>query len=105
MMRTYELMVVLPTEESEKQAGQQQLAADLAAGGAEIAKTDDLGDKTLAYEVQKRRMGRYILYTLRLEPAKIAGIDKAFKLNSRLLKYLFIRLDNNGEAAEAAKAA
>jgi small subunit ribosomal protein S6 len=92
-MRRYELTVILPLEEDLSRAGREQLLADLNAQGAEIEKTDEVGDRDLAYEIKKRRRGRYVLFTLKLDPAKIAVLDRIFKLNANLLKYLFVNIE------------
>jgi small subunit ribosomal protein S6 len=90
-MRDYELMAVFPTEDEQREAGKQKVQADFDANGVVVDKVDDLGDRELAYEVQKRRRGHYVLYTMKAEPAKIAVMDVQFKLNNNLLKYLFVR--------------
>jgi small subunit ribosomal protein S6 len=92
-MRQYELTVILPLEEDLSKAGRDQLIADLSAQGAEIEKTDEVGDRDLAYEIKKRRRGRYVLFTLKLDPAKITLLDRSFKLNANLLKYLFVNIE------------
>jgi small subunit ribosomal protein S6 len=86
-------MVVYPLEEDQYQAGREQIAADLAAQGVEIVKAEDPVDRDLAYEVKKRRRARYMLYILRADPAKITVLDRVFKLNANILKYLFVRVD------------
>jgi small subunit ribosomal protein S6 len=92
-MRQYELTVILPLEEDLSKAGREQLLADLNTHGAEIEKTDEVGDRDLAYEVKKRFRGRYVLFTLKLDPAKVAVLDRSFKLNANLLKYLFVNIE------------
>jgi small subunit ribosomal protein S6 len=92
-MRRYELTVILPLEEDQSKAGREQLLADLSAQGAEIEKTDEVGDRDLAYDIKKRSRGRYVLFTLKLEPAKVAVLDRVFKLNANLLKYLFVNIE------------
>jgi small subunit ribosomal protein S6 len=92
-MRQYELTVIFPLEEDLYQAGRETVLADLAARGAEIVKTDETGDRELAYEINKRRRGRYVLLTLKLQPVKIAELERAFRLNSNLLRYLFVRIE------------
>ncbi|MDR2747590.1 MAG: 30S ribosomal protein S6 [Treponema sp.] len=93
-MRRYELTVIFPLEEDQHRAGRELLLSDLAANGAEIEKTDETGDRDLAYEIKKRRRGKYVLFTLKADPAKIAAIDRVFKLNANVLKYLFVRLED-----------
>jgi small subunit ribosomal protein S6 len=90
-MRSYELMTVYPLEEEQFQAGKERVAADLAAGGVTELVVGDPVDRDLAYEVQKRRRARYVLYTFKSDPEKITAMDKAFKLNNNLLKYLFVK--------------
>ncbi|MDR0442176.1 MAG: 30S ribosomal protein S6 [Treponema sp.] len=93
-MRRYELTVVFPPEEDQHKAGRDLLLADLAANGAEIEKTDEMGERDLAYEIKKRKRGKYVLLTIKAEPVKIVNLDRIFKLNANLLKYLFVRLDD-----------
>jgi len=90
-MRRYELTVIFPLEEDQHRAGREQLLSDLTANGVEIEKTDEIGDRDLAYEIKKRKRGKYVLFTVKSDPAKITVLDRIFKLNANLLKYLFVR--------------
>ncbi|GHV95578.1 30S ribosomal protein S6 [Spirochaetia bacterium] len=92
-MRRYELTVIFPLEEDQHKAGRETLLTDLAANGVEIEKTDETGDRDLAYEIKKRKRGKYVLFTLKADPAKIANLDRIFKLNANLVKYLFVRIE------------
>jgi small subunit ribosomal protein S6 len=92
-MRLYELMVIFPLEDDQHKAGREQLLADLGTHGAAIEKTDEMGDRDLTYEIKKRKRGKYVLLTLRADPAKIATLDRIFKLNAHLLKYLFVKIE------------
>ena len=91
-MHNYELLVIFPLEEDQHRAGREQLLTDLGNNGVEIEKTDELGDRDLASVVKKRKRGKYVLLTIKADPSKIAGMDRSFKLNSNLLKYLFINI-------------
>jgi small subunit ribosomal protein S6 len=90
-MRRYELTVIFPLEEDQHKAGREQLLSDLAANGVEVEKTDEIGDRDLAYEIKKRKRGKYVLLVIKSDPAKITVLDRIFKLNVNLLKYLFVR--------------
>ena len=93
-MRQYELMVIFPLEEDRHKAGREQLLADLAANGAAIEKTDELGDRDLCYEVKKHKRGKYVLFIIKVDSAKIVVLDRICKLNTNLLKYLIVRLED-----------
>ncbi|MDR0494496.1 MAG: 30S ribosomal protein S6 [Treponema sp.] len=92
-MRRYELTVIFPLEEDQHAAGREHLMNDLAANGVEIEKTDETGDRDLAYEIKKRKRGKYVLFTVKADPSKITTLDRIFKLNTNLLKYLFVRIE------------
>ena len=92
-MRQYELTVIFPLEEDQNKAGREQVLADLAAQEVEIVKTDENGDRELAYPIKKRTRGRYVLFTLKIDPAKVAVLDRVFKLNQNILKYLFVNIE------------
>lgn len=92
-MRKYELMTIFPLDEEKSNAGKAAVREVLTKFGAEIEKEDLFGDRDLTYEVAKQNRGRFILYTLKLNPAKITEIDGAFKITPNLLKYLFVKLE------------
>lgn len=93
-MRKYELMTIFPLDEEKSNRGKDAVREVLASFGAEIEKEELFGDRDLTYEVAKQKRGRFILFTLKLNPDKITEIDKAFKITENLLKYLFVRLED-----------
>ncbi|MCL2608442.1 MAG: 30S ribosomal protein S6 [Treponema sp.] len=93
-MRRYELMVIFPLEEERHKAGRERLLADLAAQEVQIDKTDELGDRDLAYEIKSTKRGKYVLFTIQADPGKISGFDRTFKLNAGLIKHLFVRIED-----------
>jgi small subunit ribosomal protein S6 len=92
-MRQYELTVIFPLEDDQHKAGREQLLNDLNENGATIEKTDEVGDRDLAYEINKRKRGKYVLFTIKAAPEKIVTLDRIFKLNANLIKYLFVNIE------------
>lgn len=92
-MRKYELMTIFPLEEDLSKNGIEGVRTTLASFGAEIQSEDPFGDRDLTYEVKKRKRGRFILFNIKVNPAKIIEIDRQFKLNANLLKFMFVRVD------------
>jgi small subunit ribosomal protein S6 len=92
-MRKYELLAIFPSEEDQHKAGREKLLSDLSALGVEIEKTDELGDRELAYEIKNRKRGKYVLFTIKSKPECISQFDKMFKLNPGLVKHLFVRIE------------
>jgi len=92
-MRKYELMAIFPLDEEKAKKGAEDVKSVLTNFGAEIEKEDLFGDRDLTYEIAKQKKGRFVLFTLKLNPDKITEIDKMFKINMNLLKYQFVRLE------------
>ena len=92
-MKKYELMTIFPLDEEKSKKGADDVKATLTKFGAEIEEEKPFGDRDLTYEIKKQKRGRFVLYTMKLNPSKITEIDKDFKINMNLLKYQFVRID------------
>lgn len=93
-MRKYELMTIYPLEEDKYKAGLENVKNVLSQFGAEIQSEEPYGDRELCYEVKKHKKGRFVLLNITANPAKIDEIDRQFKLNADLLKFLFVRVED-----------
>ena len=93
-MRNYELMAVFPLEEDKFKELSEAVRGILKENGAQIASEEPYGDRDLAYEVKKRKRGRYVLFNISAQPDKIAEIDRQIKLAQGLLTWLFVRKDD-----------
>ncbi|MBP5588848.1 MAG: 30S ribosomal protein S6 [Treponema sp.] len=92
-MRNYELMTIFPLDEDKYKRGSDNVKAVLSQFGAEIEKEEPFGDRDLTYEVKKQKRGRFVLFNIKSNPGKIAEIDKQFKLNADLIKYMFVQVE------------
>lgn len=92
-MKKYELMAIFPIEEDKSKNGIEAVKSVLAQFGASVEKEEPYGDRDLAYEVKKLRRGRFVLFTVSANPAKIAEINNQFRLAENLVKSLFVRID------------
>ena len=92
-MRKYELMSIFPLDEEKSGQGTEAVRQILTSFGADIEKEELFADRDLAYEVKKQRRGRFILFTIKINPDKISEVEKEFKITQNLLKYLFVKLE------------
>ena len=92
-MRNYELMTIFPIEEDLSKPALEAVRSILGEFGATIENEQPFGDRDLCYEVKKRNKGRFVLFNITATPAKILDIDKRFKLQADLLKFMFVRVD------------
>lgn len=92
-MRKYELMTVFTTDEDKFKAASDAVRSVLANFGATIDKEEPYGDRDLTYVIEKQKRGRFVLFTVSANPAKISEIESQLKLTKDLLKWLFVKLD------------
>lgn len=93
-MRKYELMTVFSTEEDKFKAASDAIRSVLANFGAKIDKEESYGDRDLTYVIEKQKRGRFVLFTVSANPAKITEIESQFKLTQNLLKWLFVKIED-----------
>ena len=93
-MKKYELMTIYPIEDEKVKDGSEKVKAVLAQFGATIEKEESYGERDLAYEIKKIKRGKFVLFTVKANPAKIVEINTQFRLNDNLLKSLFVKLND-----------
>lgn len=92
-MRKYELMVAFPLEEDQFKPGIEGIRKTLADYGAQVISEDPYGDRDLTYEIKKRTRARYVLFNINASPEKIVEMDRHIKLNTNMLTFLFVRVE------------
>lgn len=92
-MRKYEAAIIFRPDSELRAQGREFARSLFSADGCKVLKEDELGDRELAYEVKGSKRGFYVIYELETGPESIVAFDKALKLRSEILKYLFIRTD------------
>lgn len=92
-MKKYELMTIYPIDDEKSKKGAEDVKATLTKFGAEIEEEKVIGDRDLTYVIQKQKKGKFVLYTMKLNPAKVVEIQKEFKINMNMLKHQFVKID------------
>lgn len=92
-MRKYELMIVFPVEEDASKQGMEALRNLLSEFDVEIISEEPYGDRDLAYEIKHKTKGRYTLFNINVDPAKMLELNRRFKLIHQILTYLFVRVE------------
>ena len=65
----------------------------LARGDAEIVSTKKWDERRLAYDIDGKGRGTYVLTYFRGDPTKIAAIERAVQLSEQIMRVLIIRTD------------
>ena len=99
MKRTYELALVLdPSLSDEEQVALVDEVKKMVSGkGIEVVKEESWGKRKLAYPVGKVSEGRYVfLYIVaENEPPPVARVETRLNQNERVLRYLWVRTDED----------
>jgi len=100
-MRNYEnLVIVKPTFTAEEiQASVKAIEEVITSNGGEIAATNAMGMRKLAYPIEKNERGYYHVIYYTIAPAAIAEIERRFRINEDLLRFVTIKYDTNREKA------
>jgi len=98
-MRNYEnLVIVKPTLTAEEiQASVKAIEEVITSNGGEIATTDSMGMRKLAYPIEKNERGYFHVVYYSIAPAAINEIERRFRLNEELLRFVTIKYDTNRE--------
>ena len=100
-MRNYEnLVIVKPTFTAEEiNASIKAIEEVITSNGGEIAATSPMGMRKLAYPINKNERGYFHVIYYTIAPAAIAEIERRFRINEDLLRFVTIKYDTNREVA------
>ena len=102
-MRRYEVVFVLAPTMAEEEVDQLVDSYSTVAQevGAEVVQVDKWGKRRLAFPVQKHHEGYYTVLTLEEEAAKsITELERRFKVNDAVIRFLSVRIDPELKRAE-----
>ena len=91
-MNSYELMYIIPSQstDEEKEALIAQVNGMIEKDGGKIESVERVGNKKLAYEIQKKREGYYVLvnFTANAEvPNKLGAL---LSITNNILRYIVV---------------
>lgn len=100
-IKHYETMFILkPTLTEEETVAQiEAVKALIEKNGGEISSTDNIGIKELAYEIEKCKRGYYYVIYFKGNPSGIAEIERNYRNNENLIRFIFIKYETKKEIA------
>lgn len=100
-LKHYETMFILkPTLTEEENVAQIDLVkATIEKTGGEIVACDNIGSKNLAYEIEKNKRGYYFVAYFKGVPTGILEIERNYRINENILRFIFIKYENKKEIA------
>lgn len=71
--------------------------------GGTITKTEIMGRRQLAYEINHKKDGTYVLLEVEGSGAEIAELERRMRVNDQILRYMTIRVDEDRRRADKLK--
>ena len=94
-MNKYETVFILTPVLSDDQMKEavEKFKGILTKGGAEILNEELWGMKKLAYPIQKKSTGFYVLVEFKAEPELIAKLDTQYRRDERILRHIIVKME------------
>ena len=104
--RTYEMVFIVDPDVADDEVmrlseGVQKI---ITGQGGAITKTEMMGKRQMAYEINHKRDGNYVLLEVEGSGAEIAEVERRMRVNDQILRYMTIRVDEDRRRAEKLKA-
>lgn len=96
-MRKYEVMFIVrpDLEEANIKEVAQKMSVVLSDNQAKVLEVKDMGQRDLAYEINKYHKGYYFLITIEAEnDAAISEFDRLALISEDIIRHLIVRVDN-----------
>ena len=94
-MNRYELTYIIDTvlEESARKELIEKFNQLIVANGGEVEKVDEWGKRRLAYAIDYKTEGYYVLTTFKANPDVPREIERNLQINDSILRYLVVKLE------------
>ncbi|HSU25321.1 MAG TPA: 30S ribosomal protein S6 [Pyrinomonadaceae bacterium] len=104
--RTYEVMYIIDPDTAEDRIAKLNEAVGnlIEKEGGTIVRMDDGGRRQMAYPIQKKTEGHYILFEIEGSGQEIAELERRMRVNDMIMRYITVRVDEDRKKAEKMKA-
>ena len=104
--RIYEMMYIATPETSEEDITKlnDTITALVEKEGGTVAVMEGWGRRRLAYPINKKTEGFYVLLEIEGSGQEIAELERRFRINDAVLRYITVRVDEERKAADKKQA-
>lgn len=94
-MNKYESVIIINPNTDEKTIEETiSKTTDLITKQGKVTQINKIGIKKLAYEIRKCKEGYYISFDYETDSSVIAEIERQFRINESILKFLTVRKED-----------
>ncbi len=104
-MRIYEQLFIVRPDATDEEIDPviEQITSVVAAHGGTVDKTDKWGVRKLAYRVEKRHEGYYVLMQFTAGPDSVKEIERRLRMLDLVMKFITVRIDKKLKKIEKRK--
>ena len=100
--RTYEVMYIIDPETPADRITKLNTAVGnlIEKEGGTVVRMDDIGRRTLAYPIEKKTEGHYVLFEIEGSGQEIAELERRMRVNDMIIRYMTVRVDEDRKKAD-----
>ncbi len=104
--RTYEVVIIIDPKSTEDETTNLigTLVQTIEKQGGAIVKSEDMGRRKLAYEIDHKTEGHYWLFEIDGSGSEIAELERRMRVSDLVVRYLTVRVDLDRRRAAKFKA-
>jgi small subunit ribosomal protein S6 len=104
--RTYEVMYIIDPDTAEDRITKLNDAVGklIEKEGGKVILMDNKGRRQLAYPIQKKTEGHYVLFEIEGTGQEIAELERRMRVNDMIMRYITVRVDEDRKKADKMKA-
>ncbi|HRJ87070.1 MAG TPA: 30S ribosomal protein S6 [Pyrinomonadaceae bacterium] len=104
--RTYEVMYIVdPETPGDKITKLNEAVGKLIEKeGGTVVRLDDVGKRNLAYPINKKHEGHYVLFEIDGSGQEIAELERRMRVNDLIMRYMTVRVDEDRKKADKMRA-
>jgi len=94
-MRHYELVIIIQPDLDENAVKTiiEKIQGWISEAGGSIIKTENWGKRRMAYEINKRRDGQYVLFEIQMPPTFSAELERNLRFLESVIRFLITAHD------------
>ena len=106
VINSYECLFIVDVANGEEAtAAKVNKFTALISNNAEVVEVNEWGKRRLAYLINDKAEGHYVIVTFKSAPEFIHELERKFNIDEAVMRYLVTKLDFDAAAKAAAKAA
>ncbi len=104
--RIYEVMFIIDVSASDDEVTRlsDSLLQIITDQGGTVTKNENMGRRSLAYPINRKNEGIYVLYEVEGTGGEIAELERRMRVNDQIIRYITVRVDEDRRRADKFKA-